>query len=178
MLRLSRGPRDSRSTDDSTQEEPEKDAKKSKHRTRTSSRNSPLVSPTVVCDMSEGSPTKIKIINVSHLSTESKGTKSVSEEVSEPKSENILEISQASDTLDIALPTEDSQTIESEINKSEVIEEKIEELVEDKETKDSPKPEVSEESEPVEKKEESSRKSPPSKSASPSPRYWSAPLTT
>lgn len=178
MLRLSRGPRDSRSTDDSTQEEQEKDTKKSKHRTRTSSRNSPLVSPSVVCDVSEGSPTKIKIINVSHLNTENKGAKPASEGVAdnESKSEQILEISQTSDTLDIALPTEESQTIEAEVGGGTVEEDKKEDpIVENKkhtETKEStPKPDVSQILDAEEKIEETNKKPSPRKPASPSPRY-------
>ncbi|XP_054284008.1 apoptotic chromatin condensation inducer in the nucleus isoform X2 [Macrosteles quadrilineatus] len=178
--RLSRMPRDSRSTDESTQEETEKDTKKSKHRTRTSSRNSPLVSPTVVCDMSEGSPTKIKIINVSHLNTENKSAKQAGEVVdTESKSEQILELSQ-SDTLDIALPNEESQIIEAEVNES-VAEKKNEEQKKEKtpDTKEnSPKSEVGDDSKdkgkevglPVEeKKEDKSAEVSPRKTASPSP---------
>lgn len=111
MLRLSRGNKDGRSTDDSTHDESEKDTKKSKHKTRTSSRNSPLVSPTVVCDLSEDSPTKIKIINVGNINSESK-TGNVPKpdgvgEIQEQKAIEIQEDSQMSDTLDIALPVDE-----------------------------------------------------------------------
>lgn len=111
MLRLSRGNKDGRSTDDSTHEESEKDSKKSKHKIRSSSRNS----PTVVCDLSEESPTKIKIINVSNISTENKGGNVSKIELSSDSIEktqhlkplDFTEDSQMSDTLDIALPADE-----------------------------------------------------------------------
>lgn len=116
-FRLGRSGKDSRSTDDSAHEESEKESKKSKHRSRTSSKNSPLVSPNVVCDVSGDSPTKIKIINVSHMSTENKfesiskidsdKTEHLDEKISVPI--EILEDSQSSQTLDIALPAEQSE---------------------------------------------------------------------
>lgn len=125
MFRLGRSGKDSRSTDDSAHEESEKESKKSKHRSRTSSKNSPLVSPTVVCDVSGDSPTKIKIINVSHMSVENKleivakidsdKTEKLEEKTVAPI--EILDDSQSSQTLDIALPDEQSEieTIEASV---------------------------------------------------------------
>ncbi|KAG8301162.1 hypothetical protein J6590_059567 [Homalodisca vitripennis] len=136
LKRLNRVPRESRSTDDSAHEESEKETKKSKHRTRTSSKNSPLVSPTVICDMSEDSPTKIKIINVSHISTEKGGgsvTKVTSDEVVNERSQELIanqaqDDSQISDTLDIALPADDPPPqVTPEAENKQNTEEKVEE---------------------------------------------------
>lgn len=125
MFRLGRSGKDSRSTDDSAHEESEKESKKSKHRSRTSSKNSPLVSPTVVCDVSGDSPTKIKIINVSHMSVENKleSVAKIDSDKTEKLEEKtvapieILDDSQSSQTLDIALPDEQSEieTIEASV---------------------------------------------------------------
>lgn len=117
MFRLGRSGKDSRSTDDSAHEESEKESKKSKHRSRTSSKNSPLVSPTVVCDVSGDSPTKIKIINVSHMNVENKleSVAKIDSDKTEKFEEKtvapieILDDSQSSQTLDIALPDELSE---------------------------------------------------------------------
>lgn len=103
--------------------------KKSKHLTRTSSRNSPSLSESskVVCDVSEESPTKIKIINVSNLSLDKKSVDDsesikeispaigVNENCKIEQVENTHQINHEVLSADIPLPNDDQVKISNEV---------------------------------------------------------------